>query len=144
MSQKLSARIVPELETGLQDLGLLTSLVTLDSPRFSGYLKKPANLLHDGWTYVESDKPGSAFYRLGEEQGARQELEICRATRQAVLTTYQPKLGRTQRMIYSLGSKEIVENSVFHDFGSHAVRHSFVFLNRREGRLSRVSEAVAA
>ncbi len=144
MSQKLSSRIVPELESGLQDLGLLTSLVTLDSPRFSGYLKKPANLLHDGWTYVEGDKPGCVFYRLGDEQGARQELEISRSTREAVLTTYQPKLGRTQKMVYSLASKEIVENSVFHDFGSHEVRHSFIFLNRREGRLSRVSEAIAA
>lgn len=144
MSQKLSARIVPELENGLRELGLLTSLVTLDSPRFAGYLKKPANLLHDGWSYVQSDLPGTVCYRLGDEEGARQELVISRATRQATLVTYQPKHGRTQKLVYSLLTQEILENSVLHDFGTHSVRHCYIFLSRREGRLSRLNEAVAA
>lgn len=143
MNPKYSARLVPELEVGLRDSGLLTSLVTLDSPRFSAYLKKPANLLHDGWTYVEGDGEG-AFYRLGQEGGARQELAVCRSTRQAVLSTYQPRLGRLQRMVYSLVSKEMLENTVEHDFGSHRAEHAFLFLTRREGRLSRRSDAAAA
>ena len=71
MSQKYSARIVPELENGLRESGLLTSLVTLDSPRIVRYLNKPANMLHHGWTYVEAENAGSAFYRLGEQDGNR-------------------------------------------------------------------------
>lgn len=145
MSQKYSARIVPELESGLRDSGLLTSLVTLDSPRFSHYLKKPANLLHDGWNYVESDGAGQAFYRLGEAQGTRQELVICRQSRTATVTTTQPKLGRVQRMVYSLAGKSVLENSVVHDFGSHQALHTFTFVSRREGRLNRVGhEGLAA
>ena len=144
MSQKFSARIVPELESGLRESGLLTSLVTLDSPRFAHYLKKPANLLHDGWTYVEGDSSGSAYYRLGDQNGTRQELSICRTTRQATLNTYQPKIGRVQRLVYSLSSKDVLENSLVHDFGSHQAHHAFLFLNRREGRLARVASRFAA
>jgi hypothetical protein len=139
MSQKFSARIVPELESSLRDQGLLTSLVTLDTPRFAHYLKKPANLLHDGWSYVEGEGGARAFYRLGDREGTRQELTICRQTRQATLSTYQPKLGRVQRMVYSLTSKDVLENSVEHDFGSHKALHAFLFLTRREGRLSRLA-----
>ena len=137
MNQKYSSRLVPELETGLRDSGLLTSLVTLDSPRFVGYLKKPANMLHDGWTYVEGENSNSAFYRLGDENGTRQELVICRNSRQATLSTIEPKLGRTQTLIYSLIGKSVLQNSVVHDFGDHRAVHSFLFLNRREGRLTR-------
>ena len=145
MSQKFSARIVPELEAGLKDSGLLTSLVTLDSPRFAHYLKKPANLLHDGWTYVEGEEAGVAIYRLGDEGGTRQELAIRRQTRSATLSTYQPKMGRVQHLVYSLASRDVVDNSVVHDFGQHRAVHAFLFLNRREGRLDRVSlQTVAA
>lgn len=144
MNQKYSARIVPELENGLRESGLLTSLVTLDSPRFVRYLNKPANMLHDGWTYVEAENTGSAFYRLGEQDGTRQELVICRQSRQATLSTYQPRLGRTQTMVYSLASRNVLENSVVHDFGEHRAVHSFLFLNPREGRLTRQERAEAA
>lgn len=135
MSQRFSARIVPELESCLRESGLLTSVVTMDSPRFARYLKKPANLLHDGWTYVESES--AACYRLGEEGGTRQELMICRRTHQATLRTFQPKLGRLQTLVYSFAGRDVVENSVVHDFGDHRALHSFLFLNCREGRLCR-------
>jgi hypothetical protein len=144
MSHKYSARIVPEIEASLRESGLLTALVTLDSPRFAGYMKKPANLLHDGWTYVEAEESEPAFYRLGDPRGIRQELRICRRTRTATLLTVQPKLGRTQRLVYSQPARDIVENSVRHDFGTHQAVHVFLFLSRREGRLARLDAEAAA
>ena len=145
MSHKYSARIVPEMEAGLQESGLLTALVTLDTPRFAGYLKKPANLLHDGWTYVEGSESEPAYYLLGDARGIRQELRLCRRTRTATLLSLQPKLGRTQRVIYSLAARQVMENCLHHDFGSHQVQHAFLFVSRSEGRLARVvNENVAA
>jgi hypothetical protein len=147
MSQKYSARLVPELVSSLRDQGLLTSLVTLDTPRFANYLRRPAKLLHDGWSYVEveGESEVGALYRLGDSDGIRQELTICRQTYQATLTTYSPALGRAQRMVYSMTGKNVLENTVEHDCGAHKSLHAFFFLTRQEGRLRRLAvETLAA
>ncbi len=145
MSEKLSSRILPELEAGLREAGLLTTLVTIESPRFRHYLKKPANLLHDGWNFVESSDGKTVTYRLGEEQGARQELRICRTSRTAVLLTHQPRAGRTQNITFDFATKSIVENCVVHESNGSEVHHQFLFVNRREGRLMQsVAEELAA
>jgi hypothetical protein len=75
---------VPELASSLRAQGLLTALVTLDTPRFANYIRRPANLLHDGWAYVEveGESEVGALYRLGARNGTRQELTICRQTYQ--------------------------------------------------------------
>jgi hypothetical protein len=144
MNQRYSARIVPELVTSLRDEGLLTSLVTLDTPRFANYLNRPANLLHDGWSYVDVEVEGSALYRLGDPEGIRQELTICRQTRQATLTTYHPQVGKMQRLVYSLSGKDILENSLEHELGNYKALHAFFFLNRREGHLRRLATETKA
>lgn len=144
MSAKLSSRILPELEVGLREAGLLTTLVTIESQRFRHYLKKPANLLHDGWSFVESADGKSVTYRLGEEQGARQELRICRTSKTAILRTYQPRAGRTQNITFDFATKSIVENCVVHQSNGLEVHHRFLFVNRREGRLTRSSVAEMA
>lgn len=136
MTKKLSARIVPELEKRLRESGLLTAIVTLDSPRFKHYLKKPANLLHDRWTYMERDDSG-VLYRLGSERGIRQELNISRRTRQAIVTTHDPRAGREQIVVFDLVSKSVISNTVKHDSAGVKVTHNFLFLNKREGLLRR-------
>lgn len=145
MTKKLSARIVPELEKRLSESGLLTAIVTLDSPRFKHYLKKPANLLHDRWTYMERDDASGVLYRLGSERGIRQELTISRRTREATLTTYDSRAGREQVLVFDLKSKTVLKNQVTHDSAGVKVTHNFLFLNKREGLLRRSkTEEVAA
>jgi len=145
MTKKLSARIVPELEKRLRESGLLTAIVTLDSPRFKHYLKKPANLLHDRWTYMERDDARGVLYRLGSERGIRQELNISRRTKQATVTTYDPRAGREQSIVFDLVSKAVISNTVRHDSAGVKVTHNFLFLNKREGLLRRAkAEEVAA
>lgn len=136
-TKKLSARIVPELEKRLSESGLLTAIVTLDSPRFKHYLKKPANLLHDRWGYMERDDAQGVLYRLGNERGIRQELTISRRTKQATLITYDPRAGREQTLIFDLVSKTVLANHVTHDSAGVKVTHNFLFLNKREGLLRR-------
>ena len=145
MSKKLSARIVPELEKRLRESGLLTAIVTLDSPRFKHYLKKPANLLHDRWTYMERDDASGVLYRLGSERGIRQELTISRRTKQATLKTFDPRAGREQVLVFDLVRKEVLSNRVTHESAGVKVTHNFLFLNKREGLMRRVKveEAVA-
>ncbi len=142
MTKKLSARIVPELEKRLSESGLLTAIVTLDSPRFKHYLKKPANLLHDRWSYTERDDNQGVLYRLGSERGIRQELTISRRTKQATLVTYDPRAGREQVLVFDLVSRTVSTNVVTHDSAGVRVSHNFLFLNKREGllRRSRVEE----
>ena len=72
----LSTQIVPELASRLREAGLLTAIVTLESPRFKHYLKKPANLLHDRWIYLERGVDRSVLYRLGTQRSLRQDLTI--------------------------------------------------------------------
>lgn len=146
MTKKLSSRIVPELEKRLSESGLLTAIVTLDSPRFKHYLKKPANLLHDRWTYMERDDANGVLYRLGSERGIRQELTISRRTRQATLTTHDPRAGRLQTLVFDLKTREVLRNQVVHDSAGVTVTHNFLFLNKREGllRRSRIEEPAAA
>ena len=145
MTKKLSARIVPELEKRLSESGLLTAIVTLDSPRFKHYLKKPANLLHDRWTYMERDDASGVLYRLGSERGIRQELTISRRTKEATLTTYDPRAGREQVLVFDLKTKSVLRNQVTHDSAGVKVTHNFLFLNKREGLLRRSkTEEVAA
>jgi hypothetical protein len=145
MTKKLSARIVPELEKRLSESGLLTAIVTLDSPRFKHYLKKPANLLHDRWTYMERDDASGVLYRLGTDRGIRQELTICRRSRQAILVTYDPRAGRKQTLVFDLKTREVLRNQLVHDSAGVTVTHNFLFLNKREGLLRRSRlEPVAA
>ena len=138
MTRKLSARIVPELEKRLAESGLLTAIVTMDSPRFKHYLKKPANLLHDRWTYLERDDSNGVLYRLGSERGIRQELTISRRTKQATLKTCDPRAGREQVLVFDLASKRVLSNRVTHECAGVTVTHNFLFLNKREGLLRRV------
>lgn len=144
MTKKLSARIVPELEKRLSESGLLTAIVTLDSPRFKHYLKKPANLLHDRWTYMERDDASGVLYRLGSERGIRQELTISRRTKQATLVTYDPRAGREQTLVFDLKTKTVLSNRVTHDSAGVKVTHNFLFLNKREGLLRRLKVEEAA
>lgn len=145
MTKKLSSRIVPDLEKRLNESGLLTAIVTLDSPRFKHYLKKPANLLHDRWTYMERDDAQGVLYRLGTDRGIRQELTIDRRTKHATVITYDPRAGREQTIVFDLKSKEVLSNRVIHDSAGVKVTHNFLFLNKREGLLRRakLEEAVA-
>ena len=144
MTKKLSARTVPELEKRLSESGLLTAIVTLDSPRFKHYLKKPANLLHDRWTYMERDDANGVLYRLGSERGIRQELTISRRTKQATLKTHDPRAGREQTLVFDLVTKTVLDNQVTHDSAGVKVTHNFLFLNKREGLLRRVKVEEAA
>lgn len=140
MTKKLSARIVPELEKRLSESGLLTAILTLDSPRFKHYLKKPANLLHDRWSYLERDDVQGVLYRLGSDRGIRQDLTINSRTKQATIKTIDPRAGREQVLVFDLVSKTVLVNQVTHDSAGVRVTHNFLFLNKREGLMRRAKQ----
>lgn len=139
MSKKLSARIVPELDKRLKESGLLTAIVTLDSPRFKAYLKKPAKLLHDRWSFAETEERQSVVYRIGSERSIRQELTICRNTKQATLLTVDPSAGREQTLVFDLREKSVLANKIVHNTAGESISHNFLFLNGREGMLRRAT-----
>ncbi len=145
MNRKLSSRIVPDLSSRLKQSGLLTAIVTLDSLRFRGYLKKPGSLLNDRWTFVEKDDSPGVLYRLGDERGVFQELAICRRSKTVTLSTVDRRAGRRQVILYSLVEKAVIRNEVVHELPSSKLVHSYLFLNREEGFLKRIaSEDLAA
>lgn len=107
-----STRVLPELQNRLRDSGFLTAIVTVESPRFKHYLKKPANLLHDRWVYLERGRDRSVLYRLGTERGLRQDLTIHPLEQRAVIETYDPRLERKQTIVIDLGDKSVLSNTV--------------------------------
>ncbi|MFA5506175.1 MAG: hypothetical protein WC314_15825 [Vulcanimicrobiota bacterium] len=130
-----SARLVPELEARLRESGLLTAIVTLDSPRFKHYLKKPANLLHDRWTYLERGVDRTVIYRLGTPRGLRQDLIIKPVLKQAIVETVDPRTGRSQSIVYDMKRKCIISNIVTFLFEDGVGHYNYLFLNKRIGSL---------
>lgn len=141
MKKKLSAHVLPELFDRLKQGGLLTSISTLESLRFRRYLKRPGNLLHDGWTYIEVEGESSVTYRLGDLRGLHQELVLCRQTKVARLTTRDPKASRCQVIEFSTREKGIARNEVRHELPGQNLVHNYFHLNRSEGLLRKAVSA---
>ena len=133
-----SSTIVPELESRLRETGLLTAIVTLQTPRFKHYLKKPANLLHDRWVYLERGADRSVLYRLGTQRGLHQDLVIKPAEGRAVLETCDPRTGRSQAIEFDMRKREVVSNVVTYDYEEGSANYNYFFLNRRKGILEEV------
>jgi hypothetical protein len=132
--RELSTRIVPRLESRLRETGLLTAIVTVDSPRFRHYLKKPANLLHDRWAYSARGQDRSVLYRLGIERSLHQNLTISPLAGVAILDTCDPLTGSLQSIVVDLHEKRVLSNTVTHE-SDDTPAYNFFALNRREGSL---------
>lgn len=132
-SKIYSARVLPNMEKGFRDRGLLTALITLESPRFRSYLKKPANLLHDRWDFVGRGDNREVIYSLGTPRGLRQELTISPRQGHASLHTSDPSSGAEQTMVFDLRNKRVVSNTVSYELGSR--EYDYIHLNRQEGVL---------
>lgn len=133
-----SWRTIPELEQSFRKQGFLTAIVTLQSPRFRNYLKKPANMLHDRWVYLERSHDG-ALYRLGHERGLRQELFIQRPTKQAILTTHEPQTGRYQVIVFDMVTKSVISNRLHFEYSGASAAYDYLGSAQEQGWLEPVA-----
>lgn len=134
----LSTQIVPELASRLREAGLLTAIVTLESPRFKHYLKKPANLLHDRWIYLERGVDRSVLYRLGTQRSLRQDLTIKPGQGVALLETHDPRSGRSQAIEFDMRSRRVISNIVTFDYEEGPANYNYFSLHRHKGYLKEI------
>ncbi len=140
MKSRYSSAVVPSLLKKIRSAGLLTAITNLQSPRFKGYLKKPAHLLRDGWKFQGSADSASLVYTLGGNHGLRQELYVNRERRQAVLKTHCPNRGQTQEILFCMTSKLVLENKVETNWEGERTEHAFINMPNSEGMLRRIDE----
>lgn len=143
MKSKYSTAVVPTMVKGVRSAGLLTAITNLKSPRFTRYLKKPAQMLRDGWQYQANTVSRALLYTLGGNHGMRQELLVNRNDRQVVLRTFCPNKGQTQQIVFCMETKEIIENKVETIWEGARTEHAFISLPNSEGMLRRLDGEVA-
>lgn len=139
---EFSARIIPELEQSFKRKGFLTALITLDSPRFRHYLKKPRNLLHDRWRFQERGKSPGVLYSLDTGSGVAQEIIMDRKAAKAVLKTYAASSGLEQSIVFDMKEKRIVSNTVTYKYAQSTGVFHYLYLNEQKGVLKSVEPAL--
>ena len=121
--------------------GFLSSIVTTETPRFQKYLRKPACLLHDRWTFHDDLTPGSATYRLGQRHGLFQEIQLERKAGRATLTASDPKSGMTQTIVYDTTAKKVISNRLQKPYRGRSKRYDVLIDENSEVELKFVPPA---
>ena len=141
MQHNFSTFVLPALINKLKDAGLITAISNVKSTRFKRYLKKPAQMLRDGWKLDADPASPERVYTLGGNHGFHQEMRVHREKKQVEILTVSHRGEQSQRIIFCMREKGVVENTIETKFDDSTAEHVYISIPNSEGLLRRVEAA---
>ncbi len=140
MKHNFSTYVLPALLGKLREAGHLTAITNVQSTRFKRYLKKPAQMLRDGWRLEADPDSKERVYTLGLAHGMHQEMRVDREKAQVEIKTVASRGQQSQKIVFCMRQKGVVHNFIETKLDDVVSEHVYISIPNSEGLLRRIEK----